>query len=464
MRRTHIVRMTPALLVAIGGTLARAQECYLTPVPAVPPVPELSTPFLKAYDTARSRILAAQWTSLGPMKLYAWSGSTWTLLSANGPSQRSHPAMAYDIARDRLVLFGGGNAPGPVPFPTDTWEWDGNSWVVATVFQQPTGRWQHDMCYDAARQRVVMFGGDPFTPDTSGVWEYDGVVWQVSRPTISPQHRSQPHLTFDSARSRVQLHGGSSTGELTDFWEWDGSAWAQLPSAPGRAWALTYDPSRARTFYMKGQQVWEFDATSQAWSHVVNLLPTTYNGLSRTVFDSGMGRIVFPTTQGLNIWNAAGSEEPISILTQPGGGTFHVGTNATLSITAAGTGNITYQWFKSGQALINGGHISGAQTTQLRLTPVSSVSDAGTYHAEASNSCGTVSSPGGLVSVIDPCGTACYANCDQSTACPTLTANDFLCYLAAYNNNGSYADCDGVGGLTSGDFICFLTAYNNGCS
>jgi hypothetical protein len=54
----------------------------------------------------------------------------------------------------------------------------------------------------------------------------------------------------------------------------------------------------------------------------------------------------------------------------------------------------------------------------------------------------------------------CYANCDGTGG---LTANDFICFLTAYNNGQSYADCDGVGGLTANDFICFVSGYNNGC-
>jgi hypothetical protein len=58
-------------------------------------------------------------------------------------------------------------------------------------------------------------------------------------------------------------------------------------------------------------------------------------------------------------------------------------------------------------------------------------------------------------------GNPCYANCDQTGG---LTANDFICFLTAFNNNQPYADCDQVGGLTANDFICFVTAYNAGCS
>jgi hypothetical protein len=58
----------------------------------------------------------------------------------------------------------------------------------------------------------------------------------------------------------------------------------------------------------------------------------------------------------------------------------------------------------------------------------------------------------------------CYANCDSSSGTPALTANDFACFLNAYAQNQSYANCDGVGGLTANDFSCFLNRYAEGCS
>jgi hypothetical protein len=63
-----------------------------------------------------------------------------------------------------------------------------------------------------------------------------------------------------------------------------------------------------------------------------------------------------------------------------------------------------------------------------------------------------------------PVTPSCYANCDQSSGNPLLTANDFSCFLNQYVTGQSYANCDGVGGLTANDFSCFLSAYVNGCS
>jgi hypothetical protein len=59
---------------------------------------------------------------------------------------------------------------------------------------------------------------------------------------------------------------------------------------------------------------------------------------------------------------------------------------------------------------------------------------------------------------------ACYADCDGIGG---LTANDFGCFLNAFANGQSYANCDGSSiapVLTANDFSCFLNQYANGCS
>ncbi len=61
----------------------------------------------------------------------------------------------------------------------------------------------------------------------------------------------------------------------------------------------------------------------------------------------------------------------------------------------------------------------------------------------------------------------CYANCDQSTSTPVLTANDFQCFLNKYAAGDTAANCDGSTSaplLTANDFQCFLNAYAAGCS
>ncbi len=62
---------------------------------------------------------------------------------------------------------------------------------------------------------------------------------------------------------------------------------------------------------------------------------------------------------------------------------------------------------------------------------------------------------------------ACYANCDRSTAAPTLSANDFQCFLNAFATQQPYANCDNSAAapmLNINDFICFMNTYAAGCS
>ncbi len=64
-------------------------------------------------------------------------------------------------------------------------------------------------------------------------------------------------------------------------------------------------------------------------------------------------------------------------------------------------------------------------------------------------------------------GPGCYVNCDCSTVSPSLTANDFQCFLNSFAANDAYANCDGSTvspTLTANDFQCFLNKYASGCS
>ncbi len=81
-----------------------------------------------------------------------------------------------------------------------------------------------------------------------------------------------------------------------------------------------------------------------------------------------------------------------SIVTSPVGVMVVAGSGVTLSVTAGGDG-LVYQWSK------NGSTISGA-TSSTYTIGAASVSDSGTYTATASNSRGTATSKGALVTVV----------------------------------------------------------------
>ena len=65
------------------------------------------------------------------------------------------------------------------------------------------------------------------------------------------------------------------------------------------------------------------------------------------------------------------------------------GSVAGFSVTAWGTPSLTYQWYRNGVALLNGGHYSGVNTANLTIGPLG-FGDAGIYQVVVSNGCGEV--------------------------------------------------------------------------
>lgn len=61
----------------------------------------------------------------------------------------------------------------------------------------------------------------------------------------------------------------------------------------------------------------------------------------------------------------------------------------------------------------------------------------------------------------------CIANCDNSTAPPILTPNDFGCFINMFAAGVSRVNCDhstSTPMLNVNDFMCFINAYAAGCT
>ncbi len=181
---------------------------------------------------------------------------SWTeLMPAARPPPRAFFSMTYDKARQRGVLFGG--QPGNGPMLRDTWEWDGTSWTEVRTADAPEGRRDAAMTYDEDRGVVVLFGG-AVTTATCGsamrndTWEYDGVNWRRVATETAPAPRGEASLVYDSARGVTVLFAGyeCSLSCPSETWEYDGSTWTQRfptrspPERCGRGGA--YDTRRKR--------------------------------------------------------------------------------------------------------------------------------------------------------------------------------------------------------------------------
>ncbi len=156
-------------------------------------------------------------------------------------------AMAYDIANDNTVLFGGATT-GNVR-QNATWLFDGFDWTQATPATSPPARAGHPLAYDLGRSRVVLFGGIGVGGVLNDTWEWDGTNWQQMTSATNPPARLSHPLVYHPGRGTCVLHGGNGlgAGTLTDTWEWNGIAWQQITTAnyplPLRyATDMAYDP------------------------------------------------------------------------------------------------------------------------------------------------------------------------------------------------------------------------------
>jgi hypothetical protein len=177
----------------------------------------------------------------------------------------------YDAARKRLVAFGGSGGRGSAHGAT--WEFDGTQWTERAI-AGPPARQAFVMVYDAKRNRTVVFGGmgaaapGQQPPALNDTWEYDGNRW-VQIATTGPSPRLSAGAAYDSKRGVVILFGGSGPdGFLGDTWSWDGARWTKLADSgpPARAMGyLAYDARRDRVVMFGGRNGWPNGDQNDTW-------------------------------------------------------------------------------------------------------------------------------------------------------------------------------------------------------
>jgi hypothetical protein len=245
---------------AAPGTAPVLVVCY---APSSPPARVLNA---LAYDVARDNLLLFGGVGAGGDLGDLWerNGFVWRqAMKAVIPSARRNVRAVYDSARDRIVLFGGVSGSTPLG---DTWEWDGKYWSPSSPAASPSARLTHALAYDAHRHVVVLFGG---TTSISGAvnlndtWEWDGTAWTQRATAVQPSPRVSV-MAFDSARNVTVLFGGWDGAPNGETWEWDGTTWLlRVPTdpegdgnpPPTQGPALSYDSARGVTVLFGGSAV-----------------------------------------------------------------------------------------------------------------------------------------------------------------------------------------------------------------
>jgi hypothetical protein len=299
--------------------------------------PDADAPFGRwgmgaAHDTARAETVVFGGFDGISTTAETWRfGAGWERATPQGasPDARMLHAMAFDSVRQRVVVFGGTTTQGAVASSSildDTWLWDGDSWVEAKPPKKPQGRMRSAATFDAARGKVVLFGGVTLAPLKAGsalgdLWEWDGEAWAPRDLEPAPQPRYDAAMAYDAARGVTVLYGGTTAGSLVvDMWEYDGSSWTQRTPAerpgPGSSAKMAYDPVRRRVVLLQGDELWEWDGAS--WTRIQRGIPPGGRESSALVFDEARGRSLLlgglrvVGMGGADVWSYTTRGEPCS--------------------------------------------------------------------------------------------------------------------------------------------------------
>lgn len=261
-----------------------------------------------AYDSLRGRtVVFGGGTNLASL---VSTGETWELDTGHwsqrnvpGPAVRTEVQMAFDAAHGESVMFGGRNATGAQL--DETWLWNGARWLQATPAVRPPAREGAAMAYDVARRRLVLFGGAAGSIMRGDTWEWDGTTWIQLLPAVSPPARTRTTAAYDPSRRRVVVFGGENPGvTYGDTWEWDGATWTELtstqsPTARGHS-ALTWNSTRGSLTLFGGaaQVLSQFEDTWElvggVWAQQFTATrPGLRQGHSLTPSSDGTGVLAF---------------------------------------------------------------------------------------------------------------------------------------------------------------------------
>ncbi len=151
----------------------------------------------------------------------------WTRLRVPGdvPDPREHHALVHDAARARLLLYGGRTADGTVLGDVWALALEGEPrWTRLTVpGVAPRARYGQAALLDAVRDRMIVSGGKGAAGVLADGWtlSLSPLSWAPLAPgTAGPDARQRAAMAYDAGRQVAWVYGGadSTGGLLEDLW------------------------------------------------------------------------------------------------------------------------------------------------------------------------------------------------------------------------------------------------------
>ena len=183
-----------------------------------------------AYDASRQKVVLYRATFSGLVETWELESGTWQKKS---PTQKpvamfDGALFAYDAGLRKCVVVA--EDVNMTKIGSETWLWDGVNWSQSTG-SQPDKALMGGMAYDEARQQMVLLSTEMKT------WVFDGSGWTLKSPAHSPDYLRAAFFTlkYDPTRRKCVFFGGEVTvaeGDSLSYpaktWEWDGQDWMEF--------------------------------------------------------------------------------------------------------------------------------------------------------------------------------------------------------------------------------------------
>lgn len=161
------------------------------------------------------------------------SSATWielTPTTGTRPLKRCLHSLAYDAASNRLFLFGGcASGFGPCPL-NDLWAFDvqNRTWTQLSALQggadAPAARSNPSMVLNVMAQQLVVMGGQASNGVSADAWGFGlGGTWRklTDAGGSAPTGRASHTASEDAAHGRMWVFGGrTANGNSNELWAW----------------------------------------------------------------------------------------------------------------------------------------------------------------------------------------------------------------------------------------------------
>lgn len=206
------------------------------------------------------------------------------------PAHGAGGTAAYDAESDRIIVYFttvlDASAERGLARISETWAFDvaRRRWTNMQPDPAPFGLMGARMVYDAAADRIVLFGGADFTresaPRFNETWAYDfnSNSWMQRRPGQHPPGRSYYGMAYDDQADKTLIFGGTLADDAEDrageMWAYDYSSntWEQLAytgDAPSDHHpTMVYAHDLNKTLYLVNQSFWAFDYATRSWTQL----------------------------------------------------------------------------------------------------------------------------------------------------------------------------------------------------